>query len=184
MTSSSRKINSLGISLVHSFEGCKLTAYPDPASPLAAELRKPKNAQRKDIDTLSGEPWTVGWGSTGIDDFNLDANGRPTKIGPGTTWTQAQADDRSRRDLESFAVSVTKMLKREVNDNQFAALVSFAYNVGAGNLRNSTLLKLVNNGKFAEAAEEFLKWTKAQGKVLPGLVRRREAEKRLFLTPV
>lgn len=179
-----RKINDLGMSLVHAFEGCKLKAYPDPASPLAAEMRKPPNARKKDWEKLSGDPWTVGWGSTGIDDFKLDENGKPTKIGPDTTWTQAQADDRSRRDLESFAKSVSSLLKREVNDNQFAALVSFAYNVGSGNLKNSTLLKLVNEGKFQQAADEFLKWTKAQGKVLPGLVKRREAERRLFLTPV
>lgn len=184
MESKKRKVNGLGISLIHSFEGCKLKAYPDPASPLAAELRKPQNARRPDTSNLSGDPWTVGWGSTGIDDFNLDAEGKPTRIGPHTTWTQAQADDRSQRDMDSFAESVTKLLKRPVNDNQFAALVSFAYNVGASNLRNSTLLRLVNAGNYAKAADEFLKWTKAQGKVMPGLVRRREAERRLFLTPV
>ena len=76
------------------------------------------------------------------------------------------------------------MVTKEINDNQFSALVSFCYNVGPGNLKSSTLLRHVNNGKFPEAANEFLKWTKAQGKELPGLVKRREAERRLFLTPV
>jgi lysozyme len=68
-----------------------------------------------------------------------------------------------------------------MTDNQFAALVSFAYNCGVGNLKSSSLLKHFNSGKIQEAAQEFLRWTKAKGVVMPGLVRRREAEKALFL---
>jgi lysozyme len=179
-----RLINNNGLTLIKSFEGCQLKAYPDPASPLAYELRKSANARRLGWEKLSGEPWTVGWGSTGLDTFNLDPQGKPTQIGPSTTWTQAQADQRKSEDLALFCDAVSKLLKVEVNDNQFAALVSFAYNAGAGNLKNSTLLRLVNQSNFTKAADEFLKWTKAQGKELPGLVRRREAERRLFLTPV
>lgn len=179
-----RKINDNGLTLIKSFEGCRLEAYPDPASPLAIEQRKTLNARRAGWENLSGDPWTIGWGSTGIDTFNLRPDGKPGQIGPGTKWTQQQADERKAKDLEKFCADVNKLLKVQVNDNQFAALVSFAYNAGTGNLRSSTLLRLVNQCKFAEASEEFMRWTKAQGKELPGLVRRREAEKRLFLTPV
>jgi lysozyme len=63
-------------------------------------------------------------------------------------------------------------------------LVSFAYNVGTHNLRESTLLKLFNAGDIAGAAEQFPRWNKANGKILPGLVARRDAERRLFLTEV
>lgn len=178
-----RRLNGNGLTLIKSFEGCKLEAYPDPASPLAVELRKPLNARKSGWENFSGSPWTVGWGSTGIDTFNLTPDGKPTSIGPGTKWTQAQADERKAADLDKFCSDVSKLLKVEVNDNQFAALVSFAYNVGVGNLKNSTLLRLVNQRKFLDASNEFLKWTKAQGKELPGLVRRREAERRLFLSP-
>lgn len=179
-----RKLNGNGLTLIKSFEGCKLEAYPDPASPLAAELRKTPNARKLGWESLSGSPWTIGWGSTGIDTFNLTADGKPTPIGPGTKWTQAQADERKAADLSTFCSEVSKLLKVEVNDNQFAALVSFAYNAGVGNLKSSTLLRLINQGKFVDASNEFLRWTKAQGKELPGLVRRREAERRLFLTTV
>lgn len=180
-----RKINAYGIKLVMQFEGCHLKAYADPASPLGQELLKKTNMRKPGWEKFSGEPWTVGWGSTGLDEYNLDANGKPTKIGPNTVWTQDQADKRLQKDLDSFAQQVAPLLKiQDINDNQFAALVSFAYNVGVGNLKKSTLLILVNQRNFTQAAEEFLKWNKAQGKVLNGLTKRREAEKRLFLTPV
>lgn len=179
-----RKINENGILLIKSFEGCRLKAYPDPASPLATEMRRPANARRPGWESLPGGPWTIGWGSTGVDTFNVGPDGKFLPIGPNTSWTQEQADRRKEDDLQVFCQNVSKMLKVDVNDNQFAALVSFAYNVGTGNLKNSSLLRLVNQNNFSAAADEFLKWTKAQGKELPGLVKRREAERRLFLTPV
>jgi lysozyme len=178
------KINDNGMLLIKSFEGCRLKSYPDPASPLATELRRPINARRPGWENLSGDPWTVGWGSTGIDTFAVGPDGKFLPIGPNTSWTQEQADKRKADDLQSFCISVSKMLKVEVNDNQFAALVSFAYNVGVGNLRTSSLLRLVNQRDFSAAANEFMRWTKAQKKELPGLVKRREVERRLFLTPV
>jgi len=176
-----RSVNKEGIDLIKSFEACVLTAYADPASPLGIEMRKSKARRANGWEKLSGEPWTVGWGSTGLDHFNLDAKGQPTRIGPETKWTQEQADERKAKDLEKFSAQVESLLKVQVTDNQFAALVSFAYNCGVANLKSSTLLRKVNEGKFAEAAAEFGKWTKAQGQVMPGLVRRREAEKALFL---
>ena len=177
-----RRINDTGLLLIRSFEGCKLKAYPDPASPLGIEMRKTLNARKPGWESLSGGPWTVGWGSTGIDPFHLDEHGKPLPIGPSTAWTQEQADQHQKDHLAETCSKVEKLLKREVNDNQFAALVSFAYNCGTNALKSSTLLLKLNAGDPRGAAEEFLKWTKAQGKELPGLVRRREAERRLFLS--
>lgn len=179
----SRKVNQSGISLIRSSEGCKLEAYADPASPLARELSKPEAGRTKGWQQLSGAPWTIGYGSTGIDSFNKDAAGKPMPIGPGTKWTQAQCDQRNQEDVDAFGAEVLKLVKAELTDNQFAALVCFAYNVGASNLRNSGLLRMLNQSKYGEAADQFLLWNKAQGKVMNGLVKRREAERRLFLTP-
>lgn len=176
-----RELTKDGIDLIKSFESCVLKAYADPASPLAQALRKPLDKRPKNWANLSGEPWTVGWGSTGLDYFNLDQQGKPTKIGPTTQWTQQQADARHEQDLEKFCDGVDKLVSANITNNQFSALVSFAYNCGLTNLTNSTLLKRVNEGKFQEAADEFLKWDKAAGKVMAGLTRRRKAERDLFL---
>ena len=111
---------------------------------------------------------TCGWGATdGV-----------TEI---TEWTQEEADMRLAEDLAVFELRVKKLLLLEPTSNQLAALVSFAYNVGTMNLRTSTLLKLFNAGDFAGAAEQFPRWNKAAGKVLPGLIARRAAERALFL---
>ena len=83
--------------------------------------------------------------------------------------------------VTNFSSGVSKLLKIQVTQNQFDALVDFAYNVGIGNLKSSTLLKKVNAKNFSGAALEFIKWNKADGKVLPGLTKRRTAEKDLFI---
>jgi lysozyme len=83
--------------------------------------------------------------------------------------------------VKDFSKQVNKLIKVEVTQNQFDALVDFAYNVGVGNLASSTLLKKLNAKLYAEVAEQFLRWNKAGGVVLTGLTRRREAEKKLFL---
>ena len=176
-----RKISKEGIDLIREFEGCKLQAYADPASPLAIELRKPKTKRVANYETLSAEPVTIGYGTTGLDHFNLDAKGQPSRITLKTVWSQDQCDSRNEEDLVKFGAQVESLLKVAVNDNQFAALVSFAYNLGVGNLKSSSLLRLVNEAKFVEASAEFLRWDKANGKVLDGLTRRRQAEKALFL---
>ena len=79
-------------------------------------------------------------------------------------------------DIRRFAAGVEKLVQVEISDARFCALVSFAYNVGVGALARSTLLRLVNQGKMAEAPAQFLRWTKSGGKELAGLKRRREAE--------
>jgi lysozyme len=115
-----------------------------------------------------GEPITIGWGCTG--GFKL-----------GDTCTQAQADEWLLKRLEETETGVKALLHVPVTDNQLAALTSFAYNVGLGNLRGSTLLKLINQGILDSS--QFLRWSYSNGKILPGLVKRRQAEKSLFDTP-
>ena len=78
---------------------------------------------------------------------------------------------------------MTEAVKVPLNPNQFGALTSFTYNLGAGNLRSSTLLRKLNAGDYAGAAAEFARWNKAGGKVLKGLTRRRAAERALFEKP-
>lgn len=116
--------------------------------------------------------WTVGWGSTGPD------------IAAGTVWTQKQADGRLEEDLTRFVAGVLKtspILKD--HPNKLYAVTSFAYNVGLGAYQSSTLRRRIDVAAWDEAAKEFGKWTKAGGKVLPGLVTRRKAEADLFVMP-
>jgi GH24 family phage-related lysozyme (muramidase) len=85
-------------------------------------------------------------------------------------------------DLIDYQVAVERAVTRQLTQGQFDALTSFAYNVGVGGLRTSTLLRLFNEGHTQQAADEFPKWSRAGGHVLAGLLRRREAERELFLS--
>jgi lysozyme len=115
---------------------------------------------------------TIGFGTTKI-------NGKPILENQKVTIDEANV--LLEQDLKRFEDSVNNLVKVSLSQNQFDALVSFVYNLGAENFKKSTLLKKINVGEFSEAADEFLKWNKAKGKVLPGLTRRREAERLLFL---
>jgi GH24 family phage-related lysozyme (muramidase) len=142
--------------LIQQFEGCakkrsdgSFEAYPDPGT--------------------GGDPWTIGWGSTGAE------------IKKGVVWSQKQCDERLSEHLGDFSAKVKKALGGSpATQHQFDALVSFAYNVGVGNLQSSTLLKKHKAGDYKGAAAEFAKWNKAAGKVLPGLTKRRAAEAALY----
>ena len=81
---------------------------------------------------------------------------------------------------KDFAQKIYPLIKAEVNQNQFDAMVSLAYNIGVGNFSKSTLLKKVNSGDFDGASNEFLKWNKSGGKELLGLTKRRKREQDLF----
>lgn len=150
------QINAAGLALIKEFEGLRLTAYPDPGT--------------------GGHPWTIGIGTT------VYPNGRA--VFRGDTCTEQQALEYLSHDLQTFEREVERMVLVPVNENQFSALVSFAYNVGPAALRKSTMLRFINAHRFADAAGEFARWNQAAGKVLPGLVRRREAERALFIKPV
>jgi lysozyme len=113
--------------------------------------------------------WTIGYGHTG------------TFAVQGKTITQDFADRLLLADIAKFEAGVLKLVRAAINQNQFDALVDFSFNLGLGNLGSSTLLKKLNAGDYKGAAEEFLKWDKAGGKVLAGLTKRRAAERALFL---
>jgi len=117
--------------------------------------------------------WTVFWGHA------CKNKEEAFKLYP--TGTEKQADVLLAKDLVKFENDVLSLVKVKLNENQFSALVSFAYNCGAANLAQSTLLKKLNKSDFTGAANEFCRWNKAGGKVLKGLTLRREAEKNLFL---
>lgn len=114
--------------------------------------------------------WTIGYGHTG------------DEVCDGMEIDQDAADELLRQDLEDKEDGVERLVKVEVSDNQFSALVCFAYNVGLGNLRSSLLLRCLNMHNPKDAGEQFLRWNKAGGRVLDGLTRRREAERALFLS--
>lgn len=116
---------------------------------------------------------TVGYGNTFYED------GTPVKI--GDKITKERADKLFHLITDQFSNSVRPLIKKNLTENQFSALVSFAYNVGINNLRKSTLLKLVNSNPLnPQIANEFMKWNKAGGKPLAGLTRRRVAESELY----
>lgn len=168
------QISQNGIAVAQHFEDCELEAYPDPASVLgkACTARKLQMRDYRKVpgwQNMSGAPWTIGWGHTG------------PEVKPGLRWTQRQADDQFRADLHKFETGVSALVRVPLTQGQFDALVSFSYNLGIGNLQQSTLLAMVNARNFDGAAEQFKRWNKAGGKVLRGLVRRRAAEQCLFI---
>lgn len=114
--------------------------------------------------------WTIGYGHTG------------PEVVQGLVWTQQQADDALTADLTHAAVAVSDYVTVALNDNQFSALASFVFNLGAGSLHGSTLLKKLNAGDYDGAANAFLKWDFVDGQASPGLARRRFAERELFVT--
>ena len=112
--------------------------------------------------------WTIGWGSTGA------------HVKPGMTITRDEAETLLRQDLRRFEECVERECP-VATDNQFAAMVSLAYNIGVAAFQNSTLARRFNAGDKQGAADEFLRWKYAGGNVLLGLRRRREAERAMFL---
>lgn len=111
--------------------------------------------------------WTLGWGCT-------------KGIKPGMIWTRQQADVALMHELAHFEDAVSKLVTVDINQNEYDALVSFAYNCGENALARSSILKNLNAGDREAAARGFALWNRGGGKVLPGLVRRRAAEASLF----
>ncbi len=144
-------INQDTLDLVKRFEGLRLTAYRCPAGVV-----------------------TIGYGYT-----NRAGFGPGVKM--GDVWSEAQADEMLDAGLSRCADQVLALLTRAPTDNQFGAMVSLAYNIGLGAFSKSTCLKRFNAGDIEGAAEALTWFNKAGGKVLRGLVRRREAEADLFL---
>lgn len=118
--------------------------------------------------------WTIGYGWT------QPVDGKPIRA--GMTIKQETAERLLKTGLVSYESDVSRLVKVELTQGQLDALVSFTYNLGARSLSTSTLLRKLNAGDYAGAADEFLRWNKAGGKVLNGLTCRREAERALFLS--
>lgn len=114
--------------------------------------------------------WTIGYGHT-------------EGVKAGQTITAAQADQFLLSDLSEAESAVERLITVPLNDNQFAALVSFTFNLGGGSLEISTLRKELNRGDYAAVPSQLALWVKAGGKTLPGLVKRRKAEAELWSAP-
>jgi lysozyme len=148
-------LSTAGANLVKAFEGC---------------LKKIGADQFRAYTCPAGVT-TIGWGTT-------TEHGH--KISPGMVWTQKQCDDAFLNDMKKFEAGVKRLVKVQLTQYQFDALVSFTYNCGEGNLAKSTLLRKVNAQDWKGAAASFAAWNKGGGKVLNGLVRRRASESLLF----
>lgn len=147
------KISNLGLELIKKYEGFKAKAYLCPANVI-----------------------TIGYGSTYYED------GRKVKL-TDYPITQERATELLEALLVSYERSVDSYCRDDINQNQFDALCSFAYNCGVGNLKSSTLLKKVNkNPNDPTIKDEFLKWNKGGGKVLTGLTKRRIEEAQLYFS--
>jgi len=145
-------VSGKGRRVLEYFEGRSNSAYPDPAT--------------------GGEPWTIGIGHTGPEVFK------------GLMWSDELVEATLDEDLDRFEKAVSEMCdgKRKPTHGEFDALVLFAFNLGEAALRNSTLMRKYLAGLAPQnVASEFSRWNRANGKVMLGLVRRRAAERELFL---
>lgn len=115
--------------------------------------------------------WTIGYGHTqGVEENDL--------------CSVEEAVEFLKKDVEKAERAVNDLVKHELNQNQFDALVSFVFNLGRERFRQSSLLKFLNSAHFPLAGGQFDRWVYADGKVMQGLVKRRAAEKALFLEPM
>ncbi|MEO5712151.1 MAG: lysozyme [Luteolibacter sp.] len=144
-----RDISADGVAIIQEFEGLFLNAYQD-----------------------GGGVWTIGWGHTGL-------KHQDGTVYKGRKITIQQAKDLFSYDMDFFEGRVQKFITIDLNDDEFAALVSFDFNTGA--LGDSTLRRYLNAGNRLAAADQFLRYEYDNGKKVPGLLRRRKSERNLFL---
>ena len=135
------------------YEGLELKAYPDPAT--------------------GDEPWTIGWGHTG----SLSGS----KVRRGMVITKEQAEQFMKDDLLQVWRNLQPLVKRELNANQWAALISFSGNVKWKSVKSSSVIKYINAGRLAEVPGRMALYRLGAGKVMNGLVRRRAAEGALWM---
>jgi len=144
------KVNAEGYALIKKFEGCRLKAYLCPAN-----------------------VWTIGYGNTFYE------NGM--KVKEGDVITQQRAEELAKFIIDQFAVTIEPFIQKPLTDNQFSACVSLAYNIGTSGFKRSSVFKKLNiNPNDPTIADSFKLWNKGGGKVLAGLVKRREAEIQLY----
>jgi lysozyme len=166
------KLSKAGADLMHRFEGCRNKPYLCPA----------------DI-------WTIGYGHVLYQEqiklpmvrkegyTGLTRSKYPLKPGDNRVWTKEEIEKLFSDDVASFERGVLRLVPGVVGrQGAFDALVSISFNFGLGNLQRSTIRMKANRGDWEGAAEAFMAWTKGGGKELPGLVKRRIAEKSLFLS--
>ena len=167
------KLSKAGEDLMHRYEGFRSKPYLCPA-----------------------HIWTIGYGHvlyqeqirlpvarTPDKPANMIRKEMPLKQEHNRVWTKTEIDTLFRNDVETFERGVLRLVPGCIGyQGRFDALVSFAFNAGLGNLQRSTIRMKANRGDWEGAAEAFMMWTKGGGKVLPGLVKRREAEVKLFLS--
>ena len=167
------KISPAGVDLMHKFEGCRNRPYLCPAHIhtigfghvlYQEQIRLPMvRVEGKDVPMIRKE--------------------MPLKPEDNRVWTKEEIEKLFADDVESFERGVLRLVPGVVGrQGSFDALVSISFNFGLGNLQRSTIRMKANRGDWEGAADAFRAWTKGGGKVLPGLVKRREAEIALFLT--
>lgn len=169
----------LALPLVKASEGLCLRSYPDPASPLSIALSKRRLLRKykaglaeipDDLHDLSGAPWTIGFGET-------------EGITENMWWTETRAELQLIRRLGAFAAGVLKrcpQLHLEP-DGRLAACLSLAYNIGLGAFGASSVCRKTKARDYAGAADSFLLWNKAQGRVMAGLTARRRLERQMYV---
>lgn len=145
-------INQAGLDLIKEFEGFEAKAYKDAVG-----------------------VWTIGYGTTARAGVGI-------KPAAGMTITKAEAEYYLQKAVDKFIANIRPNITAPINENELAAFASLAYNIGPTAFNRSSALRHFNAGDKARAAKSILLWNKAKGKVLKGLVRRREAEMALFLT--
>jgi lysozyme len=167
------KLSKAGEDLMHRYEGFRSRPYLCPA-----------------------HIWTIGYGHvlyqeqirlpvarTPEKPAKMIRKEMPLKQEHNRVWTKTEIDTLFRNDVETFERGVLRLVPGCIgHQGRFDALVSFAFNAGLGNLQRSTIRMKANREDWEGAAEAFMMWTKGGGKVLPGLVKRREAEVKLFLS--
>lgn len=158
------KLSEAGANLMHRYEGCRNKPYLCPAS-----------------------IWTIGYGHVLYQEqIRLPVANRkefPLRMEDNRVWSKQEIEDLFATDVGSFERGVLRLVPGVVGrQGSFDALVSFAFNAGLGNLQRSQIRMRANRGDWQGAADALMDWTKGGGKVLPGLVKRREAERALFLS--
>ncbi len=170
------KLSGVGAALMHKYEGCKNRPYLCPAhiwtigyghvlyqEQIRLPMVRPPGKTKADIPMIRSE--------------------YPLKPEDNRVWTKQEIDDLFDGDVASFERGVLRLVPSSAGrQGRFDALVSFAFNVGLGNLQRSTIRIKANRAEWEAAADSFLLWNKGGGKVLPGLDKRRKDERTLFLS--
>lgn len=149
------------VTIIAKFEGFRAQAYPDPASPRAVAKRK-----KQPYEHLSGAPWTIGYGET-------------LNVSEGMTWAEPEAREHLKKRVTWFYLQVSALIPN-ASPNHLVACVSLAYNIGISAFKTSSVCRLTKRGEYAQAAEKFILWNKANG--IPMLTGRRLEEKAIYLS--